>query len=95
MREKQLPKPVLILLFLLLPSDASAAAEPQYMVLVPSELYTGVPAKACVFLNHINESVTLNVTLEYEGEESRNLLTDLVTERNSFYCSPFIVSVTS
>uniref|UniRef100_A0A8C8YW68 Alpha-2-macroglobulin n=1 Tax=Prolemur simus TaxID=1328070 RepID=A0A8C8YW68_PROSS len=90
MRGNQLPKPVLILLFLLLPSDASATAKPQYVVLVPSELYTGVPEKACVILNHLNETVTVNVTLEY-GMQSRDLLTDLVAERNSFHCSPFII----
>ncbi|XP_069347209.1 pregnancy zone protein-like isoform X2 [Eulemur rufifrons] len=94
MRGNQLPKPVLILLFLLLPSDASATAKPQYVVLVPSELYTGVPEKACVILHHLNETVTVNVTLEH-GMQSRDLLTDLVAERNSFHCSPFIVSLPS
>ncbi|XP_053410603.1 pregnancy zone protein-like [Nycticebus coucang] len=91
MREKQLPKSALVLLFLLLPSDASAAAEPQSMVLLPSALYSGIPEKVCVFLNHLNESVTLNVTLEYGMQESRNLFTDLVTKRNTFYCSPFLI----
>ncbi|XP_073932203.1 pregnancy zone protein-like isoform X3 [Castor canadensis] len=86
----QLPKPVLILLFLLLPRDASATAKPQYVVLVPSRLYAGIPEKACVNLNHLNESVTLNIILEYETQ-SRNLLTDLVVEKNSFYCSPFTI----
>uniref|UniRef100_A0A5F9C8Z8 Alpha-2-macroglobulin n=1 Tax=Oryctolagus cuniculus TaxID=9986 RepID=A0A5F9C8Z8_RABIT len=63
----------------------------QYIVLVPSELYAGVPEKACVILNHLNETMTLNMTLEY-GTQKRNLLTDVVTQRNSFYCSPFIMS---
>ncbi|XP_075863792.1 pregnancy zone protein-like isoform X1 [Microcebus murinus] len=90
MRGNQLPKPVLILLFLLLPSDASATAKPQYVVLVPSVLHNGVPEKACVILNHLNETVTVNMTLQYETQ-SRNLLTDLVAERDSFYCSPFII----
>nr|XP_044612248.1 pregnancy zone protein-like isoform X1 [Equus asinus] len=90
MKGNQLPNPVLILLFLLLPRDASATSKPQYLVLVPSQLYSGVPEKACILLNHLNETVTLSVTLEY-GRQSRNLLTDLVTEKNSFYCSPFII----
>uniref|UniRef100_A0A7N5P239 Pregnancy zone protein-like n=1 Tax=Ailuropoda melanoleuca TaxID=9646 RepID=A0A7N5P239_AILME len=60
----------------------------QYLVLVPSQLYTGVPEKACVMLNHLNETVTLNIILEY-GMQARTLLADLVTEKNSFYCSPF------
>ncbi|XP_051706089.2 pregnancy zone protein [Oryctolagus cuniculus] len=91
MRGNQLPLFILILLFLLLPRDASATAKPQYIVLVPSELYAGVPEKACVILNHLNETMTLNMTLEY-GTQKRNLLTDVVTQRNSFYCSPFIMS---
>ncbi|XP_034501619.1 pregnancy zone protein-like [Ailuropoda melanoleuca] len=88
MRGNQLPNPVLILFFLLLPRDASTASKPQYLVLVPSQLYTGVPEKACVMLNHLNETVTLNIILEY-GMQARTLLADLVTEKNSFYCSPF------
>nr|XP_026236338.1 pregnancy zone protein-like isoform X1 [Urocitellus parryii] len=90
MKGNQSPKPVLILLFLLLPRNALATAKPQYMVLVPSQLYSGVPEKACVILNHLNETVTLNVNLEY-GTQSRNLLTELVTDRNSFHCSPFTI----
>uniref|UniRef100_A0A8C4M920 Pregnancy zone protein n=1 Tax=Equus asinus asinus TaxID=83772 RepID=A0A8C4M920_EQUAS len=94
MKGNQLPNPVLILLFLLLPRDASATSKLQYLVLVPSQLYSGVPEKACILLNHLNETVTLSVTLEY-GRQSRNLLTDLVTEKNSFYCSPFILPSSS
>lgn len=65
----------------------------QYLVLVPSQLYAGVPEKACVMLNHLNETVTLNIILEY-GLQTRTLLADVVTEKNSFYCSPFTVSMT-
>lgn len=42
-------------------------------------------------LNHLNETVTLNVILEY-GTQNKSLLTDLVTEDSS-YCSPLIVSI--
>uniref|UniRef100_A0A5F9C1C5 A2ML1 protein n=1 Tax=Oryctolagus cuniculus TaxID=9986 RepID=A0A5F9C1C5_RABIT len=73
-----------------LPCGCRAQALGQYIVLVPSELYAGVPEKACVILNHLNETMTLNMTLEY-GTQKRNLLTDVVTQRNSFYCSPFIL----
>ncbi|XP_037370271.1 alpha-1-macroglobulin-like [Talpa occidentalis] len=90
MRGRKLPSPVLILLFLLLLRDASAAPKPQYTVLVPSELFTGVTEKACVLLSHLNETVTLNVILE-NGFQTRNLLTDLVTKKNAFYCSPFVI----
>uniref|UniRef100_A0A7N5P161 Pregnancy zone protein-like n=1 Tax=Ailuropoda melanoleuca TaxID=9646 RepID=A0A7N5P161_AILME len=66
----------------------------EYLVLVPSQLYTGVPEKACVMLNHLNETVTLNIILEY-GMQARTLLADLVTEKNSFYCSPFTLPSSS
>ncbi|KAM9073574.1 pregnancy zone protein-like [Megaptera novaeangliae] len=93
MRGCQLPIPVLILLSLLLPRDASATSKPQYLVLVPSQLYAGVTEKACVVLNHLNETVELTVTLEYEMQ-SRNLLTDLEA-KHSFYCSSFMIPESS
>ena len=65
----------------------------QYLVLVPSQLYTGVPEKACVMLNHLNETMTLNIILDY-GMQISTLLTKLVTEKNYFSCSPFTVSRT-
>ncbi|XP_028610189.1 pregnancy zone protein-like [Grammomys surdaster] len=92
MRRNQLPTPAFLLLFLLLPRDATAAtAKPQYVVLVPSELYAGVPEKACVNLNHVNETVTLNITLLHEMQHT-NLLTDQVVDKDSFYCSSFTIS---
>ena len=60
-------------------------------MLVPSQLYAGVPEKVCVLLNHLNETVALTVTLE-DGIQGRNLLTDLEA-KNSFYCSSFTVSI--
>ncbi|XP_004451447.2 pregnancy zone protein-like [Dasypus novemcinctus] len=90
MMDYQLPTPVLIVLFLLLPRDATATIKPQYLVLVPSQLYTEIPEKVCVLLNHLNETVTLSITLEYE-RQNRSLLTDVVAEKGSFYCSPFTI----
>ncbi|XP_014421040.2 pregnancy zone protein [Camelus ferus] len=90
MRGRQLLNPVFILLFLLLPRrDASATSKPQYLVVVPSQLYAGVPEKACVMLNHLNETAALTVTLEYETQ-SIDLLTDLEA-KNSFYCRSFTI----
>ncbi|MGE9502198.1 hypothetical protein ACQP3D_27845, partial [Escherichia coli] len=63
----------------------------QYVVLVPSELYAGVPEKACVNLHHLNETVTLDIILEYE-KQTTNLLTGLEVKKDSFYCRPFTVS---
>jgi hypothetical protein len=64
----------------------------QYVVLVPSEVYSGVPEKACVSLNHVNETVMLSLTLEYAMQQTK-LLTDQAVDKDSFYCSPFTVSV--
>lgn len=64
----------------------------RYVVLVPSELYAGVPEKVCVHLNHLNETVTLNVTLEY-GVQYSNLLIDQAVDKDSSYCSSFTVSI--
>lgn len=64
----------------------------QYVVLVPSQLYAGVSEKACVNLHHLNETVTLNIILEYETQIT-SLLTGQAVEKDSFYCRPFTVSV--
>ncbi|NXG74954.1 A2MG protein, partial [Baryphthengus martii] len=59
-----------------------------YMVLLPSEIYTDSPEKVCVQLTHLNESVTLSATLEYQGE-NRSLIDDVVSEKDLFTCIPF------
>ncbi|KAM6216261.1 pregnancy zone protein-like [Rhynchocyon petersi] len=88
MKGNPLPAPVLILLFLLLPRDVADAAEPQYMVLVPSNVYTGIPEKACVLLTGLNETVTVSMTLEL-GPQHWNLLRKQVDEKGAFFCSSF------
>lgn len=65
----------------------------QYLVLVPYQLYTGVPERACVMLSHLNETVTLKIILDY-GMQISTLFTETVTEKNAFFCSPFTVSRT-
>ncbi|XP_007935409.1 pregnancy zone protein-like [Orycteropus afer afer] len=90
MRGNQLPGPVLILLFLLLPRYAADTAKPQYAVLLPSQLYSGVPEKACVSMNNLNETVTVNMTLEF-GMQNWNLLRKEVTETGAFFCSSFTI----
>ncbi|CAO2606747.1 Pregnancy zone protein [Lemmus lemmus] len=91
MRGNQQLTLVSFLLCLLLPRDAAATAKPQYVVLVPSQLDAGVPEKACVNLQHLNETVTLDIILEYE-KQATNLLTGQTVEKDSFYCSPFTIS---
>ncbi|NXX11188.1 A2MG protein, partial [Podargus strigoides] len=59
-----------------------------YMVLVPFLIHTDSPEKVCVQLAHLNESVTLSATLEYQGE-NRSLIDDVVSEKDVFTCIPF------
>ncbi|POI35426.1 hypothetical protein CIB84_000822, partial [Bambusicola thoracicus] len=63
----------------------------QYMVLLPFLIHTGSPEKICVQLTHLNESVTLSATLEYQGE-NRSLIDDVVTEKDVFTCIPYSLS---
>uniref|UniRef100_A0A8C8AKR2 Alpha-2-macroglobulin n=1 Tax=Otus sunia TaxID=257818 RepID=A0A8C8AKR2_9STRI len=62
--------------------------EVQYMVLLPFLIHTDSPEKVCVQLTHLNESVTLSATLEYQGE-NRSLIDDVVSEKDVFTCIPF------
>uniref|UniRef100_A0A8B9N8T5 Alpha-2-macroglobulin n=1 Tax=Accipiter nisus TaxID=211598 RepID=A0A8B9N8T5_9AVES len=66
---------------------------PQYMVLLPFLIHTDSPEKVCVQLTHLNESVTLSATLEYQGE-NRSLIDDVVSETDLFTCIPFSSPVT-
>ncbi|KFQ51204.1 Alpha-2-macroglobulin, partial [Nestor notabilis] len=59
-----------------------------YMVLLPFLIHTDSPEKVCVQLTHLNESVTLSATLDYQGE-NRSLIDDLVSEKDVFTCIPF------
>ncbi|XP_068022131.1 alpha-2-macroglobulin-like [Melanerpes formicivorus] len=77
-----------LLLLFFLPGDTSPTTEPQYMVLLPSLIHTDSPEKVCVQLSHLNESVTLSATLEYQGQ-NRSLIDDVVSEKDIFTCIPF------
>uniref|UniRef100_A0A8C0EKJ9 Alpha-2-macroglobulin n=1 Tax=Bubo bubo TaxID=30461 RepID=A0A8C0EKJ9_BUBBB len=65
-----------------------AVTDMQYMVLLPFLIHTDSPEKVCVQLTHLNESVTLSATLEYQGE-NRSLIDDVVSEKDVFTCIPF------
>ncbi|KAM5336307.1 pregnancy zone protein-like [Glossophaga mutica] len=78
----------MLLLLVLFSTNASNSAEPQYMVLVPSLLYTGTPEKVCLLLSYLNETVTLSASLE-SLRENRSLFADLVTEKDLFRCVSF------
>ncbi|KAJ7419872.1 alpha-2-macroglobulin-like protein [Willisornis vidua] len=60
----------------------------QYLVLLPYMVHTDSREKVCVQLTHLNESVTLSATLEYQGE-NRSLIDDVVSEKDMFTCIPF------
>ncbi|XP_014795615.1 PREDICTED: alpha-2-macroglobulin-like [Calidris pugnax] len=81
---------VFLLLLFFLPGNTSPAAEPQYMVLLPFLIHTDSSEKVCVQLTHLNESVTLSTTLEYQGE-NRSLIDDVVSEKDVFTCIPFFL----
>ncbi|XP_010132130.1 PREDICTED: alpha-2-macroglobulin-like, partial [Buceros rhinoceros silvestris] len=88
-KDRLLSKPsIFFLLFFFLPGDSSPTTEPQYMVLLPFLIQTDSPEKVCVQLTHLNESVTLSATLEYQGE-NRSLIDDVVSEKDVFTCIPF------
>uniref|UniRef100_A0A8C3KWF1 Alpha-2-macroglobulin n=1 Tax=Calidris pygmaea TaxID=425635 RepID=A0A8C3KWF1_9CHAR len=78
------PNIFLLLLLFFLPGNTS----PAYMVLLPFLIHTDSSEKVCVQLTHLNESVTLSTTLEYQGE-SRSLIDDVVSEKDVFTCIPF------
>ncbi|XP_030321129.1 alpha-2-macroglobulin-like [Calypte anna] len=90
MGDDRLPrKPnIFLLLLFFLPGNTSPTTEPQYMVLLPFLIHTESPGKVCVQLTHLNESVTLSATLEYQGE-NRSLINDVVSEKDVFTCIPF------
>ncbi|XP_030336688.1 alpha-2-macroglobulin-like isoform X2 [Strigops habroptila] len=79
---------IFLLLLFFLPGNSSTTTEPQYMVLLPFLIHTDSPEKVCVQLTHLNESVTLSATLEYQGE-NRSLIDDVVSEKDVFTCIPF------
>ncbi|XP_054040674.1 alpha-2-macroglobulin [Rissa tridactyla] len=88
-KDRLLIKPnIFLLLLFFLPGDTSPTTEPQYMVLLPFLIHTDSSEKVCVQLTHLNESVTLSATLEYQGE-NRSLIDDVVSEKNVFTCIPF------
>ncbi|NXA11544.1 A2MG protein, partial [Sapayoa aenigma] len=65
-----------------------------YLVLLPFMIRTDSPEKVCVQLTHLNETVTLSATLEYQGE-NRSLINDVVSEKDMFTCIPFSVPKSS
>nr|XP_054383774.1 ovostatin homolog 2 [Pongo abelii] len=75
----------------LLHFTAAAASEPQYILWVSSVIQSDSTGKACLHLLKLNESVSLSVTLEYDG--SNTTIFDRFVEEDNFYaCADFKVS---
>ncbi|XP_066211857.1 alpha-2-macroglobulin-like [Saccopteryx leptura] len=89
-KNKLLHSSLILLLLVVLPTDASLSGQPQYMMLVPSLLHTETPEKACFLLSHLNETVTVRASLK-SLRENRSLFTDLVAEKDLFHCVSFTV----
>uniref|UniRef100_A0A8C2VZ12 Alpha-2-macroglobulin-like n=1 Tax=Chinchilla lanigera TaxID=34839 RepID=A0A8C2VZ12_CHILA len=78
-----------VLIFLaLLTTAASVPREPQYMMLVPTQLHTEVPEQSCLHLHYLNETVTVNVSLE-SSMGNRSLFSDLEIDKDLFHCFSF------
>ncbi|XP_063152035.1 alpha-2-macroglobulin-like [Candoia aspera] len=83
------PSLSLLLLVTLLPRTSLASnIEPQYLVLVPSVIHTETTENVCVHMNHLNETVILSITMEYEGQDTC-LIEDVVAEKDVFRCVSF------
>ncbi|XP_003926724.1 alpha-2-macroglobulin [Saimiri boliviensis] len=80
----------LVLLLVLLPTDASVSGKPQYMVLVPSLLHTETAEKCCILMSYLKETVTVSASLESMTRNS-SLFTDLVAETDVLHCVAFSV----
>ncbi|XP_075467863.1 alpha-2-macroglobulin-like isoform X2 [Ascaphus truei] len=78
----------LCLLLTALPGGDLTAPDPQYMLLVPTILHGGREDRFCLQLSHLNESVTVTVTLELE-RQNETLLQKHVTEHDDDQCVTF------
>ncbi|XP_044535461.1 alpha-2-macroglobulin-like [Gracilinanus agilis] len=68
-----------------------ACLESYFMVLVPSLLHTEITQKACVFISHLNESVTVTATLEFTRTNGSTIFTQQVNTQEAFLCLPFTI----
>ncbi|XP_072509781.1 alpha-2-macroglobulin [Notamacropus eugenii] len=83
--------PQLGLALWLLASVTGINGEPQYMVLVPSLLHTTITEKLCLFLSHLNETVTASATLDFNRLNGSNIFSHQVDEKQTFFCLPFTI----
>lgn len=63
----------------------------QYMVLVPTQLYTEVPEKSCLHLHYLKETVTVSASL-MSSMGKKSLFSDFEVHEDLFQCVSFTVS---
>ncbi|KAJ6658318.1 hypothetical protein lerEdw1_020590, partial [Lerista edwardsae] len=66
----------------------------QYLLVAPSVLQSDSPNTVCMHLLNLNESVDLNVLLEYEGRNI-TVLTESVRRQNYYKCTNVTVPFAS
>ncbi|XP_041426097.1 alpha-2-macroglobulin isoform X2 [Xenopus laevis] len=79
----------LCLLFTALPGGDAALPDPQYMLLVPTVLHGGGEEKFCLLLTHLNETVTVTLTLHLQ-RQNHTLLEKQVTKKEEDDCVTFM-----
>ncbi|CAI5768766.1 alpha-2-macroglobulin-like isoform X1 [Podarcis lilfordi] len=82
------PSAFLFLLLLLLGDISAPSTMPHHLVLVPFVLQAETSEKICVHVRHLNESVTVSITLENLAETRTS---HVVSKTNLFQCIPFRV----
>nr|XP_013008413.1 LOW QUALITY PROTEIN: ovostatin homolog [Cavia porcellus] len=83
--------PTVLLCTFLLHFTFAVASNPQYILWVSTVVQRYTWEKACLHLLNLNESVSLNVVLEYDG--SNTTIFDLLVEEDTVYaCANFKVS---
>ncbi|XP_070792387.1 alpha-2-macroglobulin-like [Pituophis catenifer annectens] len=86
----RVPSLSLLLLLTLLPSTSLADnPEPQYLILVPSVIHTKTSENVCIQMIHLNETVTLSITIEFEDKNISLTEVDMVAGEDIFRCVSF------
>ncbi|XP_058025716.1 alpha-2-macroglobulin-like [Ahaetulla prasina] len=79
-----------LLLLLILPRISLADnTEPQYLILVPSVIHTKTSENVCVQMIHLNETVTLSITLDIQDKNISLTEMDMVAGKDIFQCISF------
>uniref|UniRef100_A0A8C6VJX4 Uncharacterized protein n=1 Tax=Naja naja TaxID=35670 RepID=A0A8C6VJX4_NAJNA len=63
----------------------------QYLILVPSVIHTKTSENVCVQMIHLNETVTLRITIEFESKNITLTEVDMVAGKDIFQCVSFQV----